>query len=283
MIIIMNKIFKLFSILSLVTIVFFACSPDQYELKAPLAKSALKFSVTKDATNPNKFILKSLTPNAQAYWETPVGTSVKMTDTIVIPFPGKDTIRYSVESAGGIVTAEPYAFEITTIDADFVSGKMWIDLAGGLGKSKTWVLDLDANGKSKYFNSPFYYGGIDPKTGPWEWDPNFSDIGWAGVSAGNYGTMTFDLMGNANFKSDNKMFPQYSGTGTFMLFPATNQIITYGAQFIHDKAVGGNVLNWNAKMTIKTLNADAMQVQAVTGAGAWTIYNYISKAYYDSH
>ena len=278
MIIIMNKIFKLFSILSLVTIVFFACSPDQYELKAPMAKSALKFSVTKDATNPNKFILKSLTPNAQAYWETPVGTSVRLTDTIIIPFPGKDTIRYSVESAGGIVTAEPYSFEITTIDAAYVSGQMWINLAGGLGKSKTWVLDLDANGKCKYFTSPFYYGG----TG-WEWDPAFADIGWAGVSAGNYGTMTFDLMGNANFKSDNKMFPQYSGTGTFMLFPGTNQIITYGAQFIHDKAVGGNVLNWNAKMTIKTLTADAMQVQAVTGAGAWTIYNYISKAYYDSH
>ena len=274
----MNKIFKLFSILSMVSIVFLACTPDEYQLKAPLDKSALKFSVTKDATNPNKFILKSLTPNAQAYWETPVGTSVKLTDTIVIPFPGKDTIRYSVESAGGMVTAEPYAFEITTIDADYVSGQMWIDLAGGLGKSKVWVLDLDANAKSKYFTSPFYYGG----TG-WEWDPAFADIGWAGVSAGDYGTMTFDLMGNANFKSDNKMFPQYSGTGTFMLFPATNQIITYGAQFIHDKAVGGNVLNWNAKMTIQKLTADAMQVQAVTGAGAWTIYNYISKDYYDSH
>ena len=87
MIIIMNKIFKLFSILSMVSIVFLDCTPDEYQLKAPLDKSALKFSVTKDATNPNKFILKSLTPNAQAYWETPVGTSVKLTDTIVIPFP----------------------------------------------------------------------------------------------------------------------------------------------------------------------------------------------------
>ena len=93
--------------------------------------------------------------------------------------------------------------------------------------------------------------------------------------------MTFDLIGNANFKSDNKMFPDLSGTGKFMLFPGTKQIITYGAQFIHDKAQG--VLNWNAKMTIQALDADHMQVQAVTGTGAWTIYNYISKAYYDSH
>lgn len=274
----MNKIFKLFSILSLVAIVFFACTPDQYELKAPLDKSALKFTVTKDATNPNKFILKSLTPGAQPYWETPVGTSVKLSDTIVIPFPGKDTIRYSVLTPGGIVTAEPYAFEITTIDEAYVSGQMWTDLTGGINKSKTWVLDLDANGVSKYFLGPFYFGG----TG-WEWDPAFKDIGWAGVSAGDYGTMTFDLIGNANFKSDNKMFPEYSGTGTFMLFPGSKELITYGAQFLHDKAQGGKVLNWNAKMTIKTLDADHMQVIALSGPGAWYIYNYISKDYYDSH
>jgi hypothetical protein len=276
---IMNKIFKLFSILSLVTIVFFACTPDQYDLKAPLDKSVLKFSVTRDATNPNKFILKSSTPNAQPFWVTPVGTSVKMTDTIDVPFPGKDTIRYSVESAGGIVTAEPYAFEVTTIDADYVSGPMWVNLTGGLGKSKTWVLAIDANGVSKGgFTSPFYFGG----TG-WEWDPAFSDIGWSGVSAGDYGTMTFDLIDNANFKSDNKMFPQYSGTGTFMLFPGTSQLITYGAQLLHDKAEGGGVLNWNALLTIKTLDADHMQVLAVTAPGAWLVYNYISKSYYDSH
>jgi len=275
----MNKIFKLFSILSLMTIVFSACTPDEYQLKAPLDKSALKFSVTTDPTNPNKFILKSLTPNAQAYWVTPVGTSVKLTDTIVIPFPAKgDTILYSVETPGGIVTAEPYVFDVSTIDAAYVSGQMWTDLTGGIGKSKTWVLDLDANGKSKYFAGPFYFGG----TG-WEWDPAFADIGWAGVSAGDYGTMTFDLIGNANFKSDNKMFPDLSGTGKFMLFPGTNQLITYGAQLIHDKAKGKEVLNWNAKMKIQALDANHMQVQAVTGAGAWMIYNYISKDYYDSH
>ena len=279
MLIIMNKIFKLFSILSLVTIVFFACAPDEYQLKAPLDKNALKFTVTRVATNPNMFILKSLTPNAQPFWVTPVGTSVKMTDTIDIPFPGNDTIKYSVESPGGIVS-ETYLItpSISTIDAAYVSDPKWAYLTGGLGKSKTWVLDLNANGVSKYFTSPFYYGG----TG-WEWDPAFADIGWAGVSKGDYGTMTFDLIGNANFKSDNKMFPDLSGTGKFMLYPGTNQIVTYGAQFIHDKAAGGNVLNWNAKMTIQALDANHMQVQAVTGAGAWTIYNYISKAYYDSH
>jgi uncharacterized protein (TIGR02145 family) len=248
-------------------------------LKILINKSDLKFSITKDATNPNKFILKSLTPNAQPFWVTPVGISIKLTDTIDIPFQANnDTIIYSVETQSGIVTADPYVFDVTTIDTAYISGPMWTNLTGGLGKSKTWVLDLDANGLSKYFLGPFYYGG----TG-WEWDPAFKDIGWAGVSAGDYGTMTFDLIGNANFKSDNKMFPEYSGIGKFMLFPSTSQLITFGAQVLHDKAQGGNVLNWNTKMTIKTLDADHMQLIALSGPDAWYIYNYISKSYYDSH
>lgn len=274
----MNTILKYFSILFLAVVAFAACTPDEYELNAPKEKSALKFSVTRDANNPNKFFLKSETPNAQPYWVTPVGTSTKMNDTIVIPFPGNDTISYSVLSQGGIVKADSYTFTVSTVDADYVSDPMWVYLTGGLGKSKTWVLDLDAKGVSKYFTSPFYFGG----TG-WEWDPLFSDIGWSGVSAGDYGTMTFDLIGNANFSANNKMFPDLSGTGKFMLFPGTKELITYGAQVLHDKAQGGNVANWFAKMTIKTLDADHMQLIAKKNAGEWLIYNYITKAYYDSH
>jgi len=46
---------------------------------------------------------------------------------------------------------------------------------------------------------------------------------------------------------------------------------------------GGGVLNWNALLTIKTLDADHMQVLAITAPGAWQVYNYISKDYCDSH
>lgn len=274
----MKNKFKILYVFLGLALLFTACTPEDYQMGALMDKSALKFSVTTDPSNPNKFILESQTPNAQPYWVTPVGTSLRMADTIVIPFPGKDTIYYSVESAGGLAKADPYVFDVTTIDANYVSGPMWTNLTGGIGQSKTWVLDLDANGKSKYFTSPFYFGG----TG-WEWDPNFSDIGWAGVSAGDYGTMTFDLKGNANFSSDNKMFPELSGKGKFMLFPDKKQLITYGAQVLHDKAQGGGVANWNARMTIKTLDADHMQLIAYKDANNWLIYNYITKNYYDSH
>ncbi|WP_319502168.1 hypothetical protein [uncultured Draconibacterium sp.] len=274
----MNKILRIFSVLSLVAIMFSACMPDEYELQEPWDKSALKFSVTVDTQNPNKLYLKSETPGAQPYWVTPVGTSIKLDDAITIPFPGDYTITYTVETPGGLVTADPYTFTITTVDEDFVSDPMWTNLTGGIGQSKTWVLDLDADAVSKYFLGPFYFGG----TG-WEWDPAFSDIPWAGVSAGDYGTMTFDLIGNANFSCDNKMFPDLSGTGTFMLFPETSELITYGAEVIHDKAQGERIANWNAVMKIKMLTADQMQLICYINPNEWLIYNYITKDYYDSH
>jgi hypothetical protein len=185
---------------------------------------------------------------------------------------------YGVESGGGLVQADTTTVTVTTIDKKAVSDPMWIKLSGGLGNSKTWVLDLDANGVSKIFTGPFYFGG----TG-WEWDPAFKDIGWAGVSAGDYGTMTFDLIGNANFKSNNKMFPDLSGTGKFMLYPATSELATVDAQVLHDKAQGGQVANWNAKMTVKTLTDSTMQLIAKKDADNWYIYNYITKQYYDTH
>ena len=185
---------------------------------------------------------------------------------------------YGVESAGGLVLADTTVVTITTIDQKTVSDPMWIKLTGGLGKSKTWVLDLDANAVSKYFAGPFYFGG----TG-WEWDPAFKDIGWSGVSAGDYGTMTFDLIGNANFSSNNKMFPDLSGTGKFMLYPATNELATIDAQVLHDKAQGGNVANWNARMTVKTLTDSTMQLIAKKDANNWLIYNYTTLEYYNTH
>jgi len=259
-------------------LLFSACSPDKYELGPLASKASLKYTIAPSSTNPNNIVLTSLSPNVTPMWVTPYGQSTRVKDTINIPFPGTYKFVYGVESAGGFVQSDTAIVIINTLDQNAVNGPLWVNLTGGNGKSKTWVLDLDANGVSKYFGGPFYYGG----TG-WEWDPAFKDIGWAGVSAGDYGTMTFDLKGDAHFTSNNKMFPDLSGTGKFMLYPATNQLATIGAQVLHDKAQGNNVLDWYAKMTIKTLDADHMQLIAISGPGAWYIYNYISLNYYNTH
>ena len=114
---------------------FAACTPDNPQLAPLLTKSALQFSVTPLASNPNKIVLKSETPKVTPYWVTPVGTSTKVVDTIDIPFPGTDTIMYNVFSQGGMSTADPTVLKITTLDPEAVSDTIWTDLTGGLGKS----------------------------------------------------------------------------------------------------------------------------------------------------
>jgi hypothetical protein len=259
-------------------LLFSSCRPDKFDL-GPLAnKTDLKFTIAPSSTNPNDIVLTSQTPGLTPMWVTPFGQSIRVKDTVNVPFPGTYKFVYGVESAGGLVQADTTTININSLDQNAVSNPKWVALTGGYGNSKTWVLDLDANGVSKYFAGPFYFGG----TG-WEWDPAFKDIGWAGVSAGDYGTMTFDLMGDAHFSSDNKMFPDLSGTGKFMLYTATNELATIGAQVLHDKAQGGQVANWNAKMQVKTLTDSTMQLIAKKDANNWLIYNYITKQYYDTH
>ena len=98
--------------------------------------------------------------------------------------------------------------------------------------------------------------------------------------------MTFDLKGNANFQSDNKQLPVGAAKGTFMVYPKTMILQTYGAQVIHDGATGARISNWYEKMTIKSISPNTLQliVNNMDGnPGAWGIYNYISLDYYNSH
>lgn len=261
-----------------IALLYSSCKPDKYELGKMASKADLKFTIKPSTANPNDIVLTSMTPNAAPLWVTPFGQSIRVKDTINVPFPGTYKFLYSVETAGGLTQADTTTIVINSLDQNAVNTPSWIALTGGYGKSKTWVLDLDAAAKSKYFDGPFYFGG----TG-WEWDPKFSDIPWAGVSAGDYGTMTFDLIGDAHFKSENKMFPEYSGTGKFMLYTATNELATFGGHVLHDKAQGGAVANWNARMTVKTLTDSTMQLIAKKDPNNWLIYNYITKQYYDTH
>lgn len=260
------------------TLLYSSCTPDKYELGKLASKTDLKFTIVPSPANPNDIVLTSLTPNAAPFWVTPFGQSIRVKDTVNVPFPGTYKFVYSVETAGGLTQADTTNIVINTLDQNAVNKPSWIALTGGFGKSKTWVLDLDANGVSKYFQGPFYFGG----TG-WEWDPAFKDIPWAGVAAGDYGTMTFDLIGDAHFSSNNKMFPEYSGTGKFMIYTATNELSTIGGQVLHDKAQGGQVANWYAKMQIKTLTDSTMQLIAKKDPNNWLVYNYITKLYYDTH
>ena len=274
----MKNKFKIVYPLLGIILLFLACTPNKYQLGALMNKSDLKFTIAPSTANPNNIVLTSLTPNVAPMWVTPYGQSLRVKDTINIPFPGIYKFVFGVESSGGFVQADTATVVINTLDQNAVSTPMWVNLSGGYGKSKTWVLDLDANGVSKYFYGPVYYAGVDYS---WEWD-----AGWASwiMPAADYGTMTFDLIGDAHFSSNNKQLPLASATGKFMLYPNTNQLATFGATLIHDSNQGGRVVNWNTKMLIKSLDANSMQVVAVGDNGTiWLIFNYISLDYYNTH
>jgi len=257
-------------------LLFSACMKQKYELGPLAAKSSLSFTIAPSSANPNDIVLKSLTPHLTPVWVTPFGQSERVLDTVNIPFPGTYKFVYGVESAGGFVQADTTTVTINTLDSTAVSTPEWTNLTGGYGKSKTWVLDITPTGTSKLFNGPIYFGG----TG-WEWD-----AGWASwiCPLGDYGSMTFDLIGNANFSSNNKMLPSLGqATGHFMLYTSTNQLATIGAQLIHDPNQGPNIANWYAKMAIKSLTADGLEVIALKDANDWCIYNYVSLDYYNTH
>jgi hypothetical protein len=272
----MKNIFKTAGALIMSALLFAACTKQKYALGALADKSTLSFTIAPSSTNPNNIVLTSSTPGLTPVWVTPYGQSQRVKDTVNVPFPGTYKFVYGVESAGGLVQADTTTITISSLDSMAVSTPDWTNLTGGYGKSKTWVLDITPTGTSKLFNGPIYFGG----TG-WEWD-----AGWASwiCPLGDYGSMTFDLKGNANFSSDNKMVPALGfAQGTFMYYSASNELATFGAELIQDPSQGPKVLNWGGKMAIKSLTADGLEIIALTGPGAWCIYNYVSQDYYNTH
>jgi len=256
-----------------------ACTKQKYTM-GPLAdKSSLNFTIKPSSTNPNNIILTSMTPHLTPVWVTPFGQSLRVQDTINVPFPGEYKFVYGVESAGGLVQADTTTITISTLDQAAVSTPEWVNLTGGYGKSKTWVLDVTSSGASKLFNGPIYFGG----TG-WEWDAGWASWICPAGDPSTYGTMTFDLIGNANFSSNNKMLPSVGqASGHFMLYTSTMQLATIGAQLIHDPTQGPNIANWYAKMAVKSLTADGLEIIALKDANNWCIYNYVSQDYYNTH
>lgn len=293
-----NKLKIIYSLLGFV-LLFSACSPEKFELGAFKAKSELKFSVTHDSKNPNIIYLESLTPNATPVWVTPLGRSIRVKDTLTVAFPGTYTINYGVESAGGYVEADPYTLTVTTIDEKYVSDPLWALLTGGLGNEKTWYLDLDANAKSKYFAGPmFFYGtndswesvtnGVKVGGDSWNWSPDYPGNSWL-MAAADYGSMTFDLKGGVHVTVNNKTLPALgTQTGSYMLYPIAHTLKMINAGILHNTGNAAIVKDWG-DVKVLSLTADHMQLAALrdpvlSGQGAaLLVYNFVSKAYYDSH
>ena len=272
-----NKFKILYLFLGLV-LLFSACTPEKDSLGPLLSKEELKFSVIPDATDPNMIILKSLTPNASPLWITPLGRSLRMTDTVRIAFPGVYKFVYGVQSAGGFVQADTLILNITTTNMMYVNDPMWTLLSGGPGNEKTWVFDFNAAGVSKFFNGPLGFMG-DETVAPWSWFPDYKGNEWL-TPLGDYGTMTFSLKGGPYLTVNHLLFP--TGTvenGTYFLDVATKKISFTNATPINN---GYGDVDYS-KGVIYSLTENSMQIAYHNLVKAeYCVLNYTTKEYSDN-
>jgi hypothetical protein len=284
-----------------------ACQPEAFEMGDIISKEALKYSITQNAEDPNMIILKSENPGLNPLWVTPMGRSTRVQDTLRIPFEGDYKFVYGVQSAGGFVQADTFFLTITTTNLSYVNDPLWTLLSGGVGEEKTWLLDLDEDGVSKYFAGPLYFYGTEDswesmilyKSGKtadqvkaelglvdsWNWEPVWGGNQWL-MPAGDYGSMTFSLMGNATITVDHKMLNRMEN-GTYFLDASAKTLKITDAGPIHDETRDGQVVDWGA-IRLMSLTENFMQLgiirdEALSGEGpAMFVYNYISKDYSDN-
>ncbi len=310
----MNNLYKILSSLVLTVLMIVACSPDEYSLGPIDVKSeelveGIAFKIEHDADNPNIVYLTNLMDSKYTpLWNHPQGRSQQHKVTLKIPFPGIYKVQFGVETRGGVVYGDTVTFEVKDMYAGFIEDEMWTMLAGGAGKSKTWYLDLDVEGVSRYFLGPLYFYGTDdwwgnvsdggnplnlnlnPPASPdsWSWTPDYAGNSWL-MDAGDYGSMTFDLIDGANVVVEHKMLPS-RGTekGTYLIDVENKNIAFSDAAMLHDSAREGTVIGAWRDIRILSLTENTMQLGVLrdpvtSGEGiCLLVYNYISKDYYDN-
>lgn len=296
--------FKIYTLLLGLVLALFACSPDEFNLGGVLSKSDLNYRITQDAADPNMVILESLTPGVTPLWITPMGRSTRVKDTLRFPFAGDYQFIYGVESAGGLVQADAYPLSITTNNFDYVNDPLWTLLTGGVGQSKTWVLDLFTKDVAptygKYFKGPlFFYGtndswesvtnGVAVGGDSWNWQADWVGNGswmFGSETRLDYGTMTFDLIDGAHLTTDHLILGRQE-SGTFMLDAVNHTMRSTDAYILHDAGRDGVVIDWGdlkvMSLTENTMQLAALRDPALSGEGACLlVYNFISKDYSDN-
>jgi len=298
----------------LVVSILSACTPESYSTSVPDVKSGellegISFEITHDTSNPNIVYLTSLMDDKyQPSWIHPQGNSQAKQVTLKIPFAGTYSVTFGVQTRGGLVYGEPVQFTVDDMCSDFIKDPMWTKVSGGAGQSKTWYLDLDAEGVSRYALGPIYFftagynwDNLHSSSGAnyidsSDWDaakaivPNLTDgsatwywtADWAGNSwmcdAADFGSMTFDLIGGAHVAVNQEAYGIDNSTGTYMLNTENHTLQFTNALPVHDtnrhddmkaNLVGG-VFN------ILYISDDFMQL-LVPATG--TCYNYISEEY----
>ncbi len=310
----------IYTVLAGLTVMMAACSPESDSLgavdltAAQLAEGA-GFTVEVDQ-NTNQVVFKSLLPsNYSVYWEygpkpadgadrSISGTSNNSVYQVGIAFDGEYYVRMAAQTRGGIVFSEPATFRINEMNPQLLSDPLWTLLSGGIGKSKTWVLDIDAEGNAIKFGGPkwFYTAGqswdsfhnakgenyidskswdattaIDPTySGEWYWAADWAGNGWI-CGAADYGEMTFDLIGGANVN--------VNGTQGAYNLDVDTHILSFTGTIPLSCGVESNIAAQCPAGNYKViyLTENAMQILFDGDSETPFTMNYVSKEYKDNY
>lgn len=280
-----NKLYIVLTLLAYMVLAFSACQPDDYSLGEMISKDQLEFSITQNPDDPNMILLESLTPGVTPLWITPVGRSLKTVDTVKLAFPGTYKFVYGVQSAGGFVQADTVTVTLTTTNTNYISDPLWVLLTGGVGESKTWILD---NGNYGLATGPLSYA--DPSReqvwGNYEpnWEPAGSDIG--ATETDYQAEMTFDLIDGAHLTAVKPNEENQNEQGVFSLNVEEHTLSTTDATIVRLAAFIPNATNWTNNIRILELTENQLRIAIMRTNEEgpwWYIFNYVWKEYAENY
>lgn len=277
-----------------------SCQKDEYELGEKLDPSQIEFEVVQDyEVDPggNTVILKFNTDKATPVWNYGTGRSTQAIDTVRYAFEGDYTIGLDVITAGGVLNMEPVTISVTENNVSYVNDPLWTALTGGVGESKTWLLDLDENGNSIHFAGPLYFYGTDNgwlEGGDngcygddcWTYQPEWSGNTWV-MPSGDYGSITFSLEGGPYVTANHLMLPALGEqSGTFFLDKNNHTLSLTDVQLLHSVNNDACVNDWGDirifSLTENTMQLGVLRRDDCDGA-AFLVYNFISKEYAENY
>lgn len=170
-----------------------SCEPIEKrdDLKSVLSESELQLDVYGTTEGGNQIVLSNTTPQVGSYWDYIIDISTRQRDTVLIPFLGKQTIKFSGFCTGGVVSTTR-TVNITTIDHPI--DKEWTDIAGTDIVGKTWVWDYDEESDVIWGQGEYLFDRE-----PTWWEVSAEEAAESMFPEEFTQEMTFDLNGKANF------------------------------------------------------------------------------------
>ncbi len=307
----MKKILmKSLGLLIMMGVILASCNPeeDDRNLTGKLGASEIDFQVIQDYdidTGGNTVILINNTPGTIAVWDYGTGKSKRKIDTVRFAFKGDYVIKRVAITEGGQVELEPITVTVTDDNLNYVNDPLWTALTGGVGNTKKWYMDYNADSETKYFKAPHYFSGKDVGYSPnsingeysclvdgsdfcWVYEPSTPGDDWVAIPH-DFGYMEFSLDGGPFVTAHHNTYDGSAWTnefnddeGTFFLDINKKTLTLNNVRPIRNSWVENDIQNWTDYRII-SLTEDAMQIGAFHSLkDELVIFNFISEEYSDA-